>query len=1045
MAAPTQEHHYDHGRRAVLGRAAYLGAITTVFAHPGRRFGQLVESLALAIIGTALGLAWSLLGLYLGSLVIKTNPPAAYSIRGIFLACALIFHGFLRSKTPRLFVGLLLLIIISVVSLTSTATAVTQTTLTQIVYPILVAAGVILVVNLILFPEFSSSFLGETTIKTLYDTTQALQDAGEYFTLSATFDEDEDSGNSPSHKGKGTEQVGNERIKKSEKRTFPAGLFKPLVRLEGERRSDRGGPEDQLCPSIHELVGAKAQLRAKLSTCKAAQMECNFEIAFAVLPPRKLKPVSDRSMKKLVAATVAVIGACESKFALLGDNDAPNTDSGRHSEASARETASDPTRNVMDPSLTSNQMSKDDRTELDLIKPKREIEFGDARLLQYLLKRIRAPYLNFFAIVSRAVECQIVCIAYCYDVAKLPSTAKVPKALAIEEVDIYVEELGEALSSFDIEIMSALEGAVEMEGLDGQKLDIMPREEVFLIASFLLNVRQAATHIEEMLKYSRTLVLERQSRHSRRRFYAARIKWSKWLYSGGDEEEAMPAAGRKRNRRGEDDGNNDEEDDSGSGNSEENLLKSISIKNDIEVGRSTESSPPKPSQSKSSAKGKPLAMSSNIEKRKSFLLRFRGRLADTLEWIQSSDDLLYAFKLAIAVFLVTWPAFVARWNRWYSLNRGLWAALQLIFVTEVSIGTSVMTFILRGIGTTLGCLWGWAALEARDGNRIVVTVMVALGLVPCTYVQLGTKYPKAGMVCIVSICVVALSTELQTVPGSATENFLKRWLAFFIGGVVALIVEMALLPVKARTRLVESLTATLCQISQMETCVATGIEEGMNLDIERLKILDRFEHASSKANSALAAAETFFRCSLSTKLALPQFFPSARLAHLRMINRVREVVHQTIDQDSDKDIDELARQKAVRRKYMAWDAASAARVEIIEYLEELIDLTKLLVGANEFRSGLLMRSTYYDYTQGLGSSAADKAKAEEETESKDEGRDAFVEAPAQSTGMPIRRRVTRVRSASSGEEKIPASLQRIQSRKIEAGIKRQATNEGWMR
>lgn len=79
-----------------------------------------------------------------------------------------------------------------------------------------------------------------------------------------------------------------------------------------------------------------------------------------------------------------------------------------------------------------------------------------------------------------------------------------------------------------------------------------------------------------------------------------------------------------------------------------------------------------------------------------------------------------------------------------------------------------MMFVLRGIGTTLGCLWGWAALEARDSNRIVVAAMVCVGLIPSTYVQLGTKYPKAGMVCIVSICVVALSTELQTVPGKFT-------------------------------------------------------------------------------------------------------------------------------------------------------------------------------------------------------------------------------------------------------------------------------------
>ena len=205
----------------------------------------------------------------------------------------------------------------------------------------------------------------------------------------------------------------------------------------------------------------------------------------------------------------------------------------------------------------------------------------------------------------------------------------------------------------------------------------------------------------------------------------------------------------------------------------------------------------------------------------------------------------------------------------------MWAALQLVLITEVSIGNSVITFVIRAIGTTLGCLWGWAAWEARKGNAIVCAVMVCIGIIPSTYVQLGTKYPKAGMVSIISMAVVALSTELVTVPGkynirkialgqmadptpgTATENFLKRWIAFMIGGAVALIVEVVLLPVKARSRLVESLGAALKQINEMETCVALGIEEGVNLDMYAPEVFRRFEKASGKANGALSAAETF--------------------------------------------------------------------------------------------------------------------------------------------------------------------------------------------
>lgn len=78
-----------------------------------------------------------------------------------------------------------------------------------------------------------------------------------------------------------------------------------------------------------------------------------------------------------------------------------------------------------------------------------------------------------------------------------------------------------------------------------------------------------------------------------------------------------------------------------------------------------------------------------------------------------------------------------------------------------------------------------------------------------------------------------------------------------IGGIVALIVEMVLLPVKARTRLVESIAAALRQISEMENAIAAGIEEGVNLTGFGPDRVARCEHASGKVNRALDAAEVF--------------------------------------------------------------------------------------------------------------------------------------------------------------------------------------------
>ncbi|KAL8999402.1 MAG: hypothetical protein Q9169_001716 [Polycauliona sp. 2 TL-2023] len=783
--------------------------------------------------------------------------------------------------------------------------------------------------------------------------------------------------------------------------------------------------------SLQNLVGAKASLRSKLSICKAAQTECAFEIAFAVLPPRSLKPISNTSMKKLVANVVAVIGACESKFALLGEDAEPGGNVTKPSSLNSETIDEDKGQASKYGSIIQKRPLQGDKTKIELVKPKREIEFGDIRLLQHLLQRITVPYTNFDAAISRAVQCVTIYIAYSYDVSKLPSGARVPKELAIEEVDLCLEELGEALRTFDTEIGAAFDGTVELPEVNGQQQDFVPREEIFLVASFVLNLRQAATHIEQMLKTSRSIVLQRHARHGRRRFYAPRIKWSKWLYSGGEDVEALPASSGKQSRSNETKEKTRDVSMTDAVGSEGVLDRSTSSKQDLEQGTRSAQSAPRPRQ-QSKTKPTPAAKQGHNV---GLSLRLRARLADGLEWAQDSDDLLYAFKISVAVFLVTWPAFIADWNQWYSLNRGLWAPLQLVFITEVSIG-------------------------------------------------------------------------------AATDVFLRRWVTFVIGGTVALVVEIGFLPVKARTRLVESLSAAIREISEMETCIAAGIEEGVNIDVYHPEALEQFERASGNANRALTAAEMFCESyktveqaipranvtqvpfcsieprvkgsfeglarvyseaqiypyrrnvagsinltlfavqnSLTTKLALPQFFPSARLAHLRMINRVREVVQQRQHREAIERISEPIKSESVRQNYLAWNAASAARAEIIEYLEELIDLTKLLVGANEFRSGLLMRDTYNDYVQGLNGVGArktdsrsdDNTNGEPIVETRSQGEDGLAEAGLQRFGTMRRRRLTTIGSMGSTEDKVPASLQRIQSRKTEAGIKRQTTNEGWNR
>ena len=488
----------------------------------------MAEALILAVSGTFLGLAWSLFGVYLGSLVIDQYPPAAYAIRGSFLAIATLFHGFLRSRTPRLFIFVLLMIIVCVVSLVSTGKTVTTGEATQILYPILVAAGCIVVINLCIFPEFSSRFLGQTTIDTLCETAKALEDAGRYFIeaegtatakeiLQKSSEEEKDSSSAERH------------AKDSAKAKSRAAKLSICENLKGivsgttrSTSNDDEALEETRKISLKDLTDSKAQIRKKLADCKAAQRECNFELAVSVLPPRDMKPVSVTAMKKMVANTIAVISACESKFALLGDNEAeegglseekkPSTQkakgagNGESEKAQGAHPTDPPSTEASDEDL----VLKQDKAELEMIKPRREIEFGDARLLRYLLMRVAKPYEDLQIVVARTVDVVTACLAYAYvrshsptlvqcifakdpqDVPNLPSGARAPKGIMIAEVDLHISSLQQALIQFDLDTRSAFEGAVAMQELEGKEPDVMPREEVFLLSSFMLNVRQAA-------------------------------------------------------------------------------------------------------------------------------------------------------------------------------------------------------------------------------------------------------------------------------------------------------------------------------------------------------------------------------------------------------------------------------------------------------------------------------------------------------------------------------------------------------------------------
>lgn len=183
-----------------------------------------------------------------------------------------------------------------------------------------------------------------------------------------------------------------------------------------------------------------------------------------------------------------------------------------------------------------------------------------------------------------------------------------------------------------------------------------------------------------------------------------------------------------------------------------------------------------------------------------------------------------------------------------------------------------------------------------------------------------------------------------------------------------------------------------------------------------------------RRNMAASITLTLFAVheALTTKLPLPQFLPSSRVAHLRYVTRVREVmlernqtaptsrapsVYPGVDSRRNSRIPEAHVLKSVtKQKFLSWNAGSAGMMEIIEFLEELVDLAKLLVGVNAFRTGMLERPKFHEYIA--------KIKARELASATVAESEHVVERIMTNASTNIRRR----RGYSSGRADSPGTL-----------------------
>ncbi|KAF3129726.1 hypothetical protein TWF594_010850 [Orbilia oligospora] len=1071
----------------------------------------MLETIVFALVGALVGTGWVTFASYVSDLIYRNNAENAHAFRAIILVISLLVHGYLRSKIPKIFVGVLLFLLTVIIQMTTPNFQFSAKVATSFLYPFLTGILICTFVNILVFPEFSSGKVAVVTVGGLELALETLKDATDFF-VSPTDGVRKTLSKTEGRNGKAKDEDSDKDDDKEE---------------EGEQKED----------PLKKLLSAREKLRKAVASSKATLKETSFEIGYSCLAPTKLHPISSKGLDALVTSTLTLIGACETKHIILGDD---NEEKKKEEPAEEEEEKKDDDESDMD-SI---------KEKLEVIRPKREAEVADEEFLKHLIERVDEPLTTIRTTLRQSITALIACIEFSCDVPITPENqSRKPKGILLKEIDIYTNATEVALVEFDKKTREALHKAAEKASEEEEvEFDILPREEIFLVSSFLLNFRIAAQTTLDMLKEGRDMVEEYDGLKGKKSFHLPDFKSKKWLFSGSAEQsETLDTNAREnvsRYQKAAGAGNADQKaatqqkkDGSGT-DSKKGSLKKTDKKTDkkTEGGKSKGGKGEKLEAQKSERKG-----GEEGEEPESWPTRLRGALADVVDWVVTSPHLHYALKLAIGAMLLSWPAFVPEFSIFFYTYRGLWVIVIYILVFENSVGTSVQVFAYRTVGTIIGSLWGYAAWSAGRGNPYVIAVMLYFGFLVAFYIQLNTRYVKAGMVLTISMVVVSVGTSIDYIPGTvrgtALENFLKRAVAMIIGGSGALIVQTVIFPVKARVKLVETIGLAVLKINEMESAIAFGVDQTTNIgDLANENAVKAFYKARKKADVSLAAASAYLTVSTQEprikgsfssdkmiykeiiyvlhqiidrmenvlqlrlqlgsavlenyyvyvykyrrnvasisspcKLPLPQYFPSARLAQLRMVNRVRQILMESVSTNNNNNENITEAQEAedtakriLRVEFMSYNASSAALEQVIEWLEELVDLTKLLRGAAEFRVGLLSRPTYREWVRQISiggggidgapppsslpplslSSAGEKPEPTKEEE---------PEQQQQQHGEGNHHRLTRIISSTrkqdvdteAGEagDGIPEPLKRVQSRHREnrAGVRRLSQSGG---
>ncbi|KAK9764878.1 hypothetical protein K7432_007269 [Basidiobolus ranarum] len=110
----------------------------------------------------------------------------------------------------------------------------------------------------------------------------------------------------------------------------------------------------------------------------------------------------------------------------------------------------------------------------------------------------------------------------------------------------------------------------------------------------------------------------------------------------------------------------------------------------------------------------------------------RYRLWQFLMWFQN-PEFKFSIKFTLALCLVAIPAFVSSTYDWFLQVHGNWGLVTVCLVMNQTVGSTISVGIYRIIGTIVGGFWGYLGWLASQGNPYIIAVFTYVIAIPCWY------------------------------------------------------------------------------------------------------------------------------------------------------------------------------------------------------------------------------------------------------------------------------------------------------------------------